>query len=218
MKNILFLLGLLVLTLSIAEARVLEATVLTINDGDTVSIMPKGETKKARLRLIGVDTPEMFFNGESQGEVAVKARDYLRALVPIGSKISVELPLKEEDNNGRYLGVIRLNGVDVNAEMLKSGWGALFVMFPYDKTLTARYVAIAKGAYEKKFGIFQDTYADQPLPYMFRQEARGTEGFLLIGDYETKRLYTQENIQRVPPYARIFFFNEHMARNQGFRW
>ena len=128
------------------SAKTLTGIVLSIHDGDTLTFMPSGEIKKAKLRLMGVDTPEIDFNGTSQGEVAFLALDYLMSMLPVNSTIQIELSDKITDSNGRYLGQIKYQGRDLNLEMLKAGWGATYFIYPYDKKMVVDYQMASKKA------------------------------------------------------------------------
>lgn len=200
------------------EAKSLVGKVISIHDGDTITFWPEGAPKKAKLRLIGVDTPEIDFNGHTQGEVAEKARDYLRSLLPIDSTVKIELADQGMDSNDRYLGQIIYNGVDLNFEMLKAGWGAVYFIYPYDKKLVVKYAEASRMADEQNVGIFSAKYENAPLPYIFRQDTKGIPGTNMVGNYKTKKLFVSESVEEVPHYLRVFFSSDAMAFSQGFSW
>lgn len=209
---------LITLTHQSASARIIIARVLSIHDGDTITILPSGETKKAKLRLMGVDTPEIDFNGNSQGLAAEMARDYLKKLLPLDSSIQIELSDKDMDANNRYLGQIFYNGVDLNLEMLKAGWGAVYFIYPYDKTLVVKYSSASQLASDRAFGIFAEQFKAMPLPYIFRQNTKGVPGTNLVANFATKKLYSSEDVETIPHFHRVFFSSEETARAHGFSW
>jgi micrococcal nuclease len=192
--------------------------VTSIHDGDTLTIQEPGQPRRSRVRLFGVDTPEVDFMGATQGESAILARDYLRSLLPMGAEVELELSTQGQDRNGRYLAIVHFQGKDINAEMLKSGWASFYVIFPYDKDHIRTYSDLSREAFDARRGIFSALYASDPLPYVFRQDQRAFEGTYLIGDLRTRRLYNGEKMEEVPPYARVFFSNIAIARRQGFRF
>ena len=212
-----FFLILLFLTSSV-DAKTLMGKVISIHDGDTLTFLPEGTPKKAKLRLMGVDTPEIDFNGHSQGEVAELARDYLRSLLPINSTIKIELSDKGTDTNDRYLGQIIFNDMDLNLEMLKAGWGVVYFIYPYDKKLVVKYSEASKQADEKNVGLFSKRFEKESLPYIFRQESKGIPGTNMVGNFQTKKLYDSERIEEVPHYLRVFFSSDLMATSLGFSW
>lgn len=199
-------------------AKTITGVVLNIHDGDTLTILLAGETKKAKLRLMGVDTPEIDFNGSSQGEIAFLARDYLMGLLPINATIQIELSDKNTDINGRYLGQIKYNGLDLNLEILKAGWGATYFIYPYDKKVVIDYQKASKMASEQGLGIFSDKYKTQPLGYMFRQQTKGIPGSNLVADFVTKKIYSSEDVDSIPHFQRVFFSSEETALTHGFSW
>ncbi len=102
--------------------------------------------------------------------------------------------------------------------MLRSGLAAMYFIAPYEKSIIAEYIEVAKEAYEAKRGMFQYAKSEVSLPYQFRMEVQGFIGNNLVGNYETKELFSPENVEKVPPYARVFFKYEEMAFQRGFKW
>lgn len=199
-------------------AKTITGKVFSIHDGDTVTFIPDKEIKKAKLRLLGVDTPEIDFNGMNQGESALIARDFLRSRLPLNAQVTIDLQEKGMDSNNRYLGRLIYNGVDLNLVMLKEGIGALYFIYPYDKKLFATYSEAAKEAEILGLGIFSEKFRNNPLPYIFRQEAKGVPGTNIVGHFSLKKLYLPEDIKKIPAYERVFFSDEQWAREQGFSW
>lgn len=201
------------------SAKSISGEVQSIHDGDTITIKLKDSTnQKTRVRLLGVDTPEIDFNGHSQGRAAIVARDYLRAILPLNSIVKIELPVGSMDSNGRYLGQIFYQGVDINLEILKAGLGAVYFIYPYDKSMVVTYLKASEEASFKRLGIFSDEFRETLLPYMFRQEMKGVIGSNIVADYDTKKLYPAELIEKVPHYRRVFFSSEETAVVHGFNW
>ncbi len=200
------------------SAETLVGKVLSIHDGDTITVLLTSQSKKEKVRLLGVDTPELDFNGKSQGPVAEMARDYLKSILPLNSTINIELPKSGLDSNGRYLGKIIYNGVDVNLEMLKAGMGAVYFIYPYDKKTVTEYMNVSEIAASNGVGIFSDKFKSNPLGYMFRQMTKGVPGTNFVADYETKKLYSSKDIESVPHYHRVFFSLEETALIHGFNW
>lgn len=204
--------------LQLASAETLVGRVLSLHDGDTITVQFESQSKKEKVRLLGVDTPEVDFNGKSQGEVAEMARSYLQSLLPINSTIQVELPKNGLDSNGRYLGKVIYNGVDINLEMLKAGMGAVYFIYPYDKKTVIEYMSVSETAALNGLGIFSDKFKSAPFGYMFRQMMKGVPGTNFVADFETKKIYSSKDIESVPHYHRVFFSLEETALIHGFNW
>lgn len=195
----------------------LTATVIAIHDGDTMQVKIAGEKKAKKIRLMGLDTPETDYLGQSQGESAVYSRDYLISLVPIGSSIQIDLGSKNTDIHNRLLGHIYYQGQDINQKMLASGMAFFYFIYPFDKSYFVKYSEAAKNAEEKNLGLFQKKFENVEEPYLFRQKAQGLEGANLVGNYETKTLYSQKEIALVPLYLRVFFSNFETAKKLGYK-
>lgn len=213
-----FLVFFILSSLQLAFAETLVGRVLSIHDGDTITVQFESQPKKEKVRLLGVDTPEVDFNGQSQGPVSEMACDYLKSILPLNSVIQVELPKNGLDSNGRYLGKILYNGLDINLEMLKAGMGAVYFIYPYDKKTVVSYMSASELAALSGVGIFSDAFKSQPLGYIFRQMTKGIPGTNFVADFETKKLYSSKDIELIPHYHRVFFSSEETAIIHGFTW
>lgn len=102
-----------------------EATVTRWIDGDTVDLIiaafpPLKLTVEARIRLLGVDTPERGSAGYYE------ARNYSVNLAPPGSRVFLDVANKT-DAFGRVLGVVYRGDIDVNNALLESGHAVEYV-------------------------------------------------------------------------------------------
>lgn len=99
------------------------ASIVRIIDGDTLvldidlglSVWRHNE----HIRLAGINAPELANAGGKE------SRDYLRALLPIGTTVKITTTKDRREKYGRYLGTISLPnslpGDTVNARMWKTG-------------------------------------------------------------------------------------------------
>ena len=197
------------------QAGALQVRVQSVHDGDTLTAVGVEDGVRYKIRLMGVDTPEVDFNTKSQGEAALRARDVLRELAPVDSVVTISED-SEKDRHGRILGLIISNGVDVNKEMLRQGWGYLYFIYPFDKGIVSDYVKVAREAYEHKRGVFSDEFAGLEEPYQFRMTVAFKKGRNPVGDFETKRLYKAEDLQSIPVWKRVFFPNAEFAQANGY--
>lgn len=87
------------------------ATVIRWGDGDTV------DTSRGKVRLIGIDTPELGQCGASE------AHQRAEALAPAGSKIRLVAPrsVQNKDRYGRLLRYVEIDGRDVGLVQIKEG-------------------------------------------------------------------------------------------------
>ena len=109
-----------------------QAVVVRVVDGDTFEASIDGEQKT--VRLLNVDTPETKDPNapvECMGPEATKA---LEQLLPVGSKVTLELDKEPLDRYGRTLaGVFDSSGKLVNAEVARMGFGVPVLFEPNRK-------------------------------------------------------------------------------------
>lgn len=86
---------------------------LTVVDGDTVRLGDE------RIRIIGLDAPELHGHCRAEKRLAIRARDRMAQLIA-GDHVEVIRSLRK-DKYRRTLAIIRVNGVDVARVMIIEG-------------------------------------------------------------------------------------------------
>ena len=97
----------------------------SVYDGDTLTLFcPKCEKRKLKIRLLGVDTPEIKGRCSAEIQQAKKARDYLRGLLSNNTNMLV-IPNKKRlyDYYGRLLADIKVDGKYVSKLLIESDLG-----------------------------------------------------------------------------------------------
>ena len=106
------------------------ARCVRVIDGDTADfVLDLGFhlTASLRMRLLGVDTPEMHAKDPVERGRAVIAKQYLMQALKPGLSLDMDWPLRvrteKADSFGRWLADVWLadSGVSVNGELLKLG-------------------------------------------------------------------------------------------------
>jgi len=99
--------------------------VVTVHDGDTMSVIMHGQ--QAKLRLIGIDAPEI-----AQVPWGEKAKRHLESLVSSsGNSLQIERDVEKNDQYGRILAYAwTAEGRLINLEMIKSGYAVLYTVPP----------------------------------------------------------------------------------------
>jgi endonuclease YncB( thermonuclease family) len=149
------LLALLTLALSASGAEALGAPPVyhidRVTDGDTV-VLSNGK----RVRLVQIDTPEVFFGVECYGRAASRRT---KTLLPAGTRVRLQVdPATDRvDRYGRLLRyVVRADdGLNVNVRLVTVGAAAPYF---YDKqrgTYANLLEARAKRARAKKLGLWR---------------------------------------------------------------
>ena len=126
--------------------------VVAVHDGDTISVLIAGSP--IRVRLAGIDAPE---RGQP---FANAARHALESRVA-GREVTV-VP-RGRDGYGRVLGRVYVDGVDVNAEQVRSGYAWVFRRFGAD----ARLLALETEAKAAGRGLWRDPRA--VAPWLWRE-------------------------------------------------
>ena len=99
------------------------ATVERVSDGDTVRLVGLG-----RVRLIGVDTPEVFGHAECFGRAA---SDFVKRLLPPGTHVRFRLGVDARDRYGRLLAYVWLaDGRMLNALLVERGYATPLTIAP----------------------------------------------------------------------------------------
>ncbi|WP_374001820.1 thermonuclease family protein [Bdellovibrio bacteriovorus] len=190
--------------------------VISVHDGDTLTAVGADDpTLRYKVRLMGVDTPEVDFMKETQGEVAISARDFLRSQIPADGIITLSDD-SQVDKHGRILGRLLVGNKDLNLEMLKNGWGMIYFIYPFEKRIVSDYSRASKEAYDKRRGVFSNDYRDTQEPYQFRMKVQKQVGRNPVGDLELKKILPPEEINKVPVWKRVFFPNYEMAYQNGY--
>lgn len=114
-----------------------EVTVESVHDGDTLRAriaVPNGvitDTASTRIRLIGVDTPEISPDLECWGDEATQS---LTALVPPGSTVWASADLDVLDPYDRHLLYLwTQDGRFVNGELIARGDASVMIFAPNDR-------------------------------------------------------------------------------------
>ena len=99
--------------------------VLKIVDGDTIDVsidLGFDLWKKARLRLYGINAPEVKGETEKQG---VASTEYLKTLIPVGSFIKIEC--LGQDKYGRWLAILHKENIIINEHLIEKGYAERYM-------------------------------------------------------------------------------------------
>ncbi|WP_114416988.1 thermonuclease family protein [Marinospirillum perlucidum] len=96
-----------------------EAAVTRVYDADTLTL-----ADGTRVRLLGIDAPEMGRNGQPSEAFAVAGRDYLRQLLANnGQRVRLDYGVESRDRHGRLLAYAFLpDGRNINRLLLEAGY------------------------------------------------------------------------------------------------
>lgn len=116
-----------------------EAVVVRHTDGDTFWLKGIGAgpvpARRTKVRLLEVDTPEVFGTPGCYGS---QASDRTDALLPLGTRVRVEPDRELRDRYGRLLLYVWTpNGASLEALLLRDGYARTLLIRPNDRHIAA---------------------------------------------------------------------------------
>lgn len=130
--------------------------VIKVADGDTFTILTK-ENEQIRVRFYGIDAPER------KQDYGTKSRNFVNELV-YGKMVKIED--KGIDRYKRLLGVIWIDGINLNEALLENGLAWHYKQFDKSK----RYAELEEKAKKNKLNIWSQ---ENPIaPWEFRKKKK----------------------------------------------
>jgi micrococcal nuclease len=130
------------------------AQVDRVTDGDTVRLVGLG-----RVRLIGVDTPEVYGRQECFGK---EASAFVKGLVRPGDEVTYRAGVEPRDRYGRLLAYLWLkDGRFLNLLLAERGY-ALPLTIPPNVDFADRFLSAARRARERGLGLWSACDDSQP--------------------------------------------------------
>lgn len=127
------------------------AKVSRVIDGDTIEL-----SDGRRVRYIGMDTPEINYNGESSGCFSEEARETNKNLVE-GKEIKMEKDISETDKYDRILRYVYIGDVFVNEYLVEQGLAQALYIEP-DTKFYDQFKKLETEARENKRGMWKACY------------------------------------------------------------
>jgi len=134
------------------QAEIFSAKVIVVMDGDTVMVLRDG--KKTKIRLANIDAPE---KDQAFGK---QSRDSLREMI---GKKQVQIDSKAVDQYGRLVGLISLDGHNINQEQVQRGLAWEYSHYHSDQT----YIRLQNEAQRARRGLW--TQANPQAPWQWRK-------------------------------------------------
>ena len=122
----------------------LSGKVISIHDGDTITILQN--KTQIKVRLFGIDAPEL------KQPYGKKSKQFLANL--IAGEV-VEVDENGKDRYKRMIGTVYLNGADINAQMVENGYAWAYRKF------SKKYTAHESKAKSQRLGLWRDK---EPIP------------------------------------------------------
>lgn len=132
--------------------------VLSVYDGDTMTLQCPGKTEKTKVRFYCIDTPE-----RQQKPWGKQAGDHLKSI----AGDYVRLVEFDQDRYGRIVGEVYAGQMNLNLEQVKSGQAAVYDAYCKDP----KYKLAEEEAKQMKKGIWAESGLHQ-APWQYRKERR----------------------------------------------
>lgn len=155
-----------------AAARGLEATVVSVVDGDTIRVRLSDRTEA--VRYIGINTPELRHPTRGRDPGAQEAAEANAALVQ-GEHVRLELDVQERDRYGRLLAYVYVGETMINAELVRRGFAQVMTV-PPNVRHQALFVRLQREAREHGRGLWASPEASESPPPPARTAARAPSG------------------------------------------
>lgn len=129
------------------SASTTSATVTKVVDGDTVYL-----DDGRRVRLQGINSPEVAHNGKPADALGEDAKQALAKWIP--NQVRVWVGAEAYDHHGRTLGTLfTASGENLNAKMVREGM-AYHISFPPELTYLSCYKHAEKSARDRHLGVW----------------------------------------------------------------
>lgn len=165
---------------------------MRVIDGDSLEVEGVGE-----VRLIGVDTPELYHPLKPLQYYARESSEFVKNLLG-KSRVRLEYDQERVDKYGRTLAYVYLeDGRILNEEIIKNGYGFALLRFPFRHLV--RYRQLEAQAREQGLGLWRNQGLDEfhwildqkNIPYEIFEMANNWWG-LRYKEYVRLRLNSDE--------------------------
>jgi endonuclease YncB( thermonuclease family) len=158
------------------------AKVISVTDGDTITVLHNNQ--KNEIRLYGIDCPE---KRQSHGE---QAKALTTALVA-GRNVDVEQ--KDIDQYGRVVGLVKVDDQSLSELIVQNGYAWVYTKYCKEK-FCSDWVKIEGVARQQKKGLWQDSVVVPPWEW----RAARREGKQAVSESEPPLILIGEKPATVP--------------------
>jgi micrococcal nuclease len=126
-------------------------------DGDTILL-----TNHARVRLIGVNTPETVKPDQAKEPWGEEAKEFTRQFV-VGGQVRLEFDRERQDKYQRFLAYVWVGDQMLNEELIRQGLGRAEPGYRYSAAIKRRFLQAEQEAKAAGRGIWSGAAA-RPNP------------------------------------------------------
>ena len=143
-----------IFSFSAGAVEIIEGRVVGVHDGDTITLLMT-DHQQVKVRLAQIDAPEI---GQAFGQ---RSKQALSDLV---FNKSIEVKKETIDKYGRTVGTLFLDGIDVNAEMIRRGAAWVYRKYAKDQLL----FQLETQAKQEKRGLWNLPESERIPPWEWR--------------------------------------------------
>ncbi|RAL24263.1 thermonuclease family protein [Thermoflavimicrobium daqui] len=142
--------------------------VLKVVDGDTIHI--RHNHQREIVRLVYIDTPELFSINMLEQTIAYKAKQFVKELIEKAKEISIQIAPSSRDKGGRLLAMVFINGQALQELLVRKGlaWVRYYWKQPNIHTVRRQVETLKRlenEAKRKQLGLWQYEQENFRLKY-----------------------------------------------------
>ncbi len=135
-----------------------DAQIVSVHDGDTITVRRTDSGQKVKIRLYGIDCPELPGRSWGAQPYSKKARNFLRGILPVGGRASV-LDMGCDKYSRTVAGVVSLpDGAVVQEKLLEEGLAWVYPKYCPD---CRQWRELERQAKEDRRGLWREK---TPMP------------------------------------------------------
>jgi endonuclease YncB( thermonuclease family) len=150
-----------------ARVRLLSATVARVEDGD--SLIAFSAERRLRIRLLGIDAPELPHESAPGQPFGPEAAAHLAGMV---RGKTVRLETYGRDRYNRLLAVVRVDGESVNVALVRAGLAHVY-RGETCRAYCAELESAEREARQARAGLWSQPNPERPSTYKRRFRQRG---------------------------------------------
>jgi endonuclease YncB( thermonuclease family) len=147
----------------LASAEVITGFVVSVHDGDTITLQTPSENRK--IRLAGIDAPEL------RQRYGLESRHSLQEEI---LRQTVTVNTEKQDKYGRFIGKVMLGGEDINLKQINNGLAWVYIKYLSELAAEDRstYLNAQEAAQQARLGLWKDDAPTSPWDYRRRSTER----------------------------------------------
>jgi len=154
---------------SLSFSQTITGKVVSVADGDTITIL--NNRQQTKIRLYGIDCPE---KSQPFGKKAKKLTSSLTY------RKSVSVDVYDIDKYGRSVGVVYAGNVNVNEEIIRNGYAWQYRKY-CKESFCDSWLRIEEDARNSRVGLWQDDNAQPPWEYRKAKRTGNSANTLVPG-------------------------------------